>query len=198
MKPSKIFSVTIGDPRFHPSSFSNSGLLAILRRLKGLEYTFECRGPRNSYQLNSSFDESMRQRLLASGGREFSFKPACPTSIDFDFALDLQGHRVVFEIEKTNKEKLLYDFLKMHMYLHSDIAAAVLVAPINWSHSGGVEDLFSLAQERFDLCNAYGMADASKTQRMLIVGVTQLYRGRPIDNSTLRLMKQECEVYFRA
>src|SRR6266404_6020303 len=194
---SKVYALTVGTLQFHPPSFPQRGLLEALRHLEGTEYRFECRSPRNSCQFDSSFDIVAKRQLVASGCREIAFAPLCPVSIDFDFVLDVNGDRIVFEIEKANKEKLLYDFLKMHVYLHhQEIAGAVLVVPVNWAHNGAVVDLFSLACERFDLCNAYGMADPSKAKRILIVGVPQLYQGQPIDKRTLQRMKKECRDYF--
>lgn len=193
----KDFAITVGPLQFHPPSFADCPLIASLRKLEGLEYRFRCRGPRNGYQLDSTFDIAAKAQLLGSGCQQISFVPNCHVSIDFDFVLDIHGDKIVFEIEKANKEKLLYDFLKMHVYLHhSEISAAVLIVPLNWAHSSGVQDLFSFARERFDLCKTYGMIDPQKAQRMLIVGAPQLYQGRPIDDRMMRSIKQECSDYF--
>ena len=78
----KTFPVTVGEVRFHPESFSNDDLLAALRGLERLEYSFECQSPRNSYQLNSTFDSAVKRQLLACGAREFRFEPSCTDSID--------------------------------------------------------------------------------------------------------------------
>ena len=195
-KAPKSFQIKIGDVDFHPQRYSSERLVTSLTGIRGLRYSFDCKGRNNSYQLNSSFDAAMNERLLAIGGRSFKFQPKCSTAIDFDFAVELNGEKCVFEVEKANKEKILYDFLKMHVYLDSDVAAAVLIAPINWPHSGGVENLFSLAKERFDLCRRHGMIDPSKCERMLIVGVTQIYQGNIIDDAANSQMKAECKVYF--
>jgi len=192
----KSFEIEIDEIDFHPPFFSNKQLVSSLSEIRGLSYSFDCRGPSNSYQLNSTFDAALNERLLAIGGRNFRFQPKCSRKIDFDFAVELNGDRCVFEVEKANKEKILYDFLKMHVYLDSDVTAAVLIAPINWPHGGGVENLFSLAKERFELCRNFGMIDPTKCERMLIVGVAQMYKGRRIDDVAIRQMKRECEVYF--
>jgi hypothetical protein len=192
----KTFPITIGEIRFHPESFSSHDVLTALRGLAKLEYSLQCSGPANSYQLNSTFDAALKSHLVAAGGQEFGFKPTCRVAIDCDFALAFGQAKVVFEIEKANKEKLLYDFLKMHVYLDAEISAAVLIAPVNWAHTRGAVDLFSVAQQRFDLCRAHGMADASKVTRMLIVGIMQHYDGRPLTDQTLRSMKLACKEFF--
>ncbi len=196
---SKLFPMTIGEVRFHPPSFSQDKVLTALRQLEGVEYTLACRSTSNSHQLNSDFDVVLKNRLVESGFSELSFAPKCGPSIDFDFALDIQGDKVVFEIEKANKEKILWDILKMHVYLEqADIATAVLIVPVNWAHSGGTEPMFSLAQERFDLCQEFGMRDTAKMQRMLLVGFTQCCQGRLVDRTVLHAMKRECQTYFLA
>src|SRR6266516_7725232 len=96
----KIFPITVGSLGFHPEKSSQASLLATLRQLEGLNHSLECRGPSNSYQLNSDFDKVVRRQLLTLGGREIAIRPQFAGNIDFDLALELHGGNVVFEIEK--------------------------------------------------------------------------------------------------
>jgi hypothetical protein len=183
--------------RFHPVAFPDAGVLSTVGELVGVGYSLVCRTPRNNYQLDSTFDAAMKHQLVSRGAREVNLGRGWSGNLDLDFALDFHGQTVVFEIEKANKEKLLYDFLKMHIYLdRPEVSAALLVVPINWPHAHGVVDLFSFARERFDLCVRHGMADPAKTRRMLIVGFSQLYQGRSMDDRTLGGMKQACKAHF--
>jgi hypothetical protein len=194
----KDYPMSIQDIRFHPAKFRNGHLLEELGKLDGSTYKFVCSGASNSYQLKSTLDLAIQQTMISKGATRFTFQPACSVRIDSDFALSIGREKVVFEVEKANREKLLYDFLKMHIYLRSGATAAVLIAPTNWAHSSGVQDHFDLAQKRFDLCKEFGMMDRTQSENMMIMGVTQYYEGKPLDSKLLRSMKEACEVFFRA
>jgi hypothetical protein len=194
----KEFSLQIGNLKYSPDNFAFEQVVCFLKQVEGIGYRLLCRGSKNNYQLISDFDSVVEHKLIEFGGRRFSLSPSCSANIDFDFALQLGTIKCVFEMEKTNKEKLLYDFLKMHVYLDSGADVAILLVPVNWAHSSGVIDLFSVAANRFSLCRQYGMLNKEKAHRMLLLGFTQIINGSPLTDNTLRSMKADCRRYFQA
>ena len=40
---------------------------------------------------------------------------------EYDFAFSFAGKLIVVEVEKANREKILYDYLKFHMYLKTGL-----------------------------------------------------------------------------
>ena len=190
------FELSISNIQTFSKKFSNRLLLEEITKLEGIGYSLTCFGASNNYQLISDFDDTIKENLLKFGAEEYPFTPNCNESIDYDFSLSVSGSNAVFEIEKANKEKLLYDFLKMHIYLESGADVAVLICPHNWAHSKGTYDLFSLAKERFTLCERYGMLNEKFINNMLIVGFTQTYRGKVLDKKLLLDIKSKCKLHF--
>ncbi len=65
------------------------------------------------------------------------------------------GTFMVVEVEKANREKILYDFLKFHMYLQSGADLGLLFLPKNYSHRGGEWDLFDWGKTRHQQARDY-------------------------------------------
>ena len=98
----------------------------------------------------------------------------------------LDEKRVVVEVEKTNREKILYDLLKCHMYLNSGADVALLFLPKNYAHSGGVWNLFETGCERYKQCLRYDFGLTFYFKRILLVGYEQaMPDGRRV-TSTIR------------
>lgn len=127
----------------------------------------------NQGQRTSNFDVALSQRLCSIGATTCSID--LPKSIPqkFDFAFSLEGCRVAVEVEKANKEKILRDVLKCHMYLHSGCDFAVIALPRNWPHNGGVENLFKFGRDRLAECRLYGFGQPELLERILLLGYTQ-------------------------
>ena len=190
------FDLSIGNIEMFPTEFPNESFRKKIHKLKNSHYSLTCKSPKNSYQLVSDFDEVICNQLISFGANSFQFFPNCNESIDFDFSLKLANTKAVFEVEKANKEKLLYDILKMHIYIESGAEMAVLICPTNWAHANGTVDLFALAKERFNLCKNFGMIDENKIPKMLIVGFTQIYQSTALTHKMLKEMKSQCKVHF--
>lgn len=127
----------------------------------------------NQGQRTSNFDVALSQRLFSMGATACAID--LPKSIPqkFDFAFSFEGCRVAVEVEKANKEKILRDVLKCHMYLHSGCDFAVIALPRNWPHKGGVERLFDFGRDRFAECAEYGFGRPELLGRILLLGYTQ-------------------------
>ncbi len=76
-------------------------------------------------------------------------------------------------MEKANREKILYDILKCHMYLSGDAAFALLVLPKNYPHRHGEWDLFATGVARYRQCLDFGFGTPKTFDRILIVGYEQ-------------------------
>lgn len=156
-----------------------------------------CKSPKNSYQLDSTLDNDIRNKLLKAGGKEFAPNLSkSPVSIEYDFAVNIGGKNVVFEIEKANKEKILYDFLKAHIYIEYNTDCVVIITPKNWVHKLGVNDLFKDAKERLSLCYEYKMGN-EQLKNILIVGYSQFYNNSRYGKDTFKNINMQCEMHFK-
>jgi hypothetical protein len=106
-------------------------------------------GERNSNQFTFDFDSRLKANLLASGGQLTQL--TLPKSIlkEYDFSFSFNGKVVVVEVEKANREKILYDFLKFHMYLRHGADFGLLFLPKNYPHSSGEWRLFDWGKTRY-------------------------------------------------
>lgn len=189
-------NLAVDEIEIYSDSYLGDFLRDEINMLEGVQYSLECISRKNSYQLISDFDQVIENNFINNGAIQHSFIPSCNVSIEYDFSLEIGGSKVVFEIEKANKEKLLYDILKMHVYLEFGVDAAVLVCPKNWIHSGGSIDIFAIAKERLKLCKQFRMADPDKIKKILIVGFTQTHNGKKLGKQILKEMKNQFKEYL--
>ncbi|HTV40481.1 MAG TPA: hypothetical protein VMF08_07900 [Candidatus Sulfotelmatobacter sp.] len=113
-------------------------------------------------------------KALCGRGAETIHLPLPPyVSQELDFAFKFNEHSVAVEIEKANREKILRDILKCHIYLHAGADFAVIVLPRNYSHKHGVWNLFGFGIERYDECRKYGFGTAEKFGRIMLLGFNQ-------------------------
>lgn len=175
----------------------NQQIVNLALALENLTYKLICNSPRNSYQKESTLDTNIRNYLQSFGNGIINPKiDHCPINITYDFALRIGNSNVVFEIEKANKEKILYDFLKAHIYLDSNIDKFVIIAPKNWMHSLGYYDLFKTAKERLQLCYKYRMGDKMKLKNILVIGFNQYFKNQIHDAKSLEIINQQCREHF--
>jgi hypothetical protein len=118
--------------------------------------------------------------------------PGVPQELDFSFSFG--GRTVAVEIEKANREKILRDFLKCHIYLHSGAHYAVVVLPRNYAHKHGVWDLFDFGVARYNECRTYSFGTADKLGRIVLLGFDQ----RDATTTHLFSKKTREEVRIRA
>jgi len=100
---------------------------------------------------------------------------------EFDFAIRYKNANVVVEVEKANWEKVLYDFLKAHIYFASGADYVIIFVPKNYVHSGkSPTPSFQKARLRYDQCLSFGFGSPENLGRILLVGYEQaLSDGRP-------------------
>lgn len=158
-------------PTDSPAHESVKGLLS---RIDGFEYVFRVDDPNvNQGQMTSDFDDQLEQAILSQGASPHSFSlPAdIPQQLDFAFLCD--GRVVAVEVEKTNREKILRDILKAHMYLHSGADYALLALPKNYPHSHGIWNLYEFGVQRFRECRTYGFGVNERLGRIILLGFEQ-------------------------
>lgn len=154
----------------------NQALAAELHPLfvecEGME--FECQvGQRNNNQITSVFDHALRDHLCSRGATPAAFTRPKGKGFKEDFAFTHNGRTYVVEAEKSNSDKILYDFLKFHFYLASGADAVLLLLPKNWPHVGGEVDMFAIGKERLKHCQEAGFGLPQFFERTLIVGYEQ-------------------------
>jgi hypothetical protein len=147
----------------------------------------------NQGQMASNFDIEMKIALVAGGATPFDLRlPAnIPQELDFAFAFD--GKSVAVEIEKANREKILRDILKCHMYLHAGADFALVALPKNYSHTHGVWNLFEFGIQRFSECKTYGFGTTDRLGRILLVGFEQFAASsdKPLCKQTRLEMRKQ-------
>lgn len=110
---------------------------------------------------------------MSEGALETSLGLPREIAKDFDFVFSFASKRVVVEVEKANREKILYDFLKFHMYLVHGADFALLFLPKNWAHTHGETDLFDCGVQRYSQCVEFGFGTPELFDRILLVGYEQ-------------------------
>ena len=154
----------------------NPELVAELRPLfahcGGMHFSYSI-GQRNNNQITSEFDEALHAQLLTHGATDAKFTRPRNKGFLEDFSFAYQGRTFVVEAEKSNSDKILYDFLKFHCYLASGADAVLLLLPKNWPHVGGEVDMFDIGKERLKLCQDAGFGSPLFFERTLIVGYEQ-------------------------
>ena len=97
------------------------------------------------------------------------------------------------EIEKTNREKILRDILKCHMYLQAGADFAVVGLPKNYPHSRGLWNLYEFGVQRFSECRTYGFGTPDNLNRILLLGFEQLdtTTARPLDVAWRNRVRRE-------
>lgn len=149
-------------------------LSSLFRSLNRIDFQFRVENPaKNQGQMVSDFDDELQNKLLVHGAKLFNLQLSLSIPQELDFAFDFQGKCVAVEIEKANREKILRDFLKCHMYLHTGADFALVVLPRNYPHSLGVWDLFDFGVQRFKECSEYSFCCPKKMDRILLLGYTQ-------------------------
>ena len=129
-------------------------------------------GARNSNQITSDLDDRLEDAFAELGCGQTRLTLADDVSKEYDFTFEHRKKKVVVEVEKANKEKILYDILKCHMYL-SAADFALLFLPKNYPHSSGEWRVFKCGVDRYRQCLQYGFGAPGKFDRILLVGYEQ-------------------------
>lgn len=149
-------------------------LAPLLNGLSRIDFSFSVYDPKvNQGQMASDFDAALEVALHAGGATPFSLAlpPGVPQELDFAFAFG--GRTVAVEIEKSNREKILRDLLKCHIYLHAGAHFAVVALPRNYAHKHGIWNLFEFGMKCYNECRTYGFGTADRLGRILLLGFDQ-------------------------
>jgi hypothetical protein len=144
-------------------------------------------GEKNSGQCDSDLDDRLADRFFTMKGvsRKDIGMPKIQKKFDFSFAH--KGHSVVVEVEKANWEKVLYDFLKAHMYFASGADFVIVFVPKNYVHSGkSPKRSFDQARQRYDHCIEYGFGSPENLGKILLVGYEVAVRDGRLFTPALR------------
>lgn len=149
-------------------------LAPLIQRVEQIEFTLCAVKPDvNQGQLTSDFDSALEQALMAAGATRHDLRlpPTIPQELDFSFAY--AGRTVAVEIEKANREKILRDILKCHMYLDAGADFALIGLPRNYPHKHGVWNLFDFGVSRLRECLVHGFGTPEKLGRIVLLGFSQ-------------------------
>jgi hypothetical protein len=146
-------------------------LAPLLQRLERVDFSFEITNPdANQGQLTSDFDQALERAIASLGSTPIDLKLGAEIPQRYDFAFAFNGRSVAVGIEKTNREKILRDVLKCHMYLNSGASFCLVVLPRNYPHKLGVWDLYSFGVQQLKACISYGFGIPDKLERILLLG----------------------------
>ncbi len=159
-------------------------LHSLFTDIKGFEYTFTITDPGvNQGQMISNFDNALEDTILAQGATHHDFELPQEIPQKLDFAFKYKSKIVAVEVEKTNREKILRDILKAHMYIHSGVDFVLLALPKNYPHSGGMWDLYDFGRQRYGECLTYKFGSKKLFDRILLMGLEQfdIKTKKPLD-----------------
>jgi len=170
---------------FPQDSAAYEVLRPILGGCKEVRFTYSI-GERNNNQFTFEFDSKLKEKLLECGGQPAQLELPPEILKEYDFAFSFGGKLVVVEVEKANRDKILYDFLKFHMYLRHGADFALLFLPKNYSHRSGKWDLFDWGKTRYQQSRDFGFGSPSIFDRILVVGYEQCTTEGVVLNSKVR------------
>lgn len=172
--------------KLHPKDGEASRhLMPLLGGLARIDFAFSVADASiNQGQTACDFDGALEKALHARGATTFTLPLPVGVPQELDFAFTFGGRTVAVEIEKANREKILRDFLKCHIYLHAGADFAVVALPRNYAHKHGVWNLFQFGVERYNECRTYGFGTAENFSRILLLGYDQF------DTATNRLLSR--------
>ncbi len=159
----------------HPKEGEAARHLApLVNGLGRIDFAFRVDDPTvNQGQMDSDFDARLEAALRSRGATPMNLALPVGVPQESDFAFTFGGRTVAVEIEKANREKILRDFLKCHIYLHAGAHFAVVVLPRNYAHKHGEWNLFQFGVERYDECRTYGFGLPDKLGRIALLGFDQ-------------------------
>ena len=190
-----VFSAFASNFELYPKNGKATQQLApLLGNVKRVDYTFSVVDPKvNQGQMASTFDAELEECIITLGATALDFRLPATIPQEHDFAFSFAGHKVAVEIEKANREKILRDFLKCHMYLHSGADFALVALPKNYPHKVGVWNLFEFGVQRYNECLAYGFGTTESLGRILLMGFEQFdgTTNAPLSTKTRERMRME-------
>jgi hypothetical protein len=176
-----------------PEGEAYRNLAPLFAAMGRVDFHFHVADPSvNQGQMTADFDTRLQSALLAAGAEDCKLKLPSNISQELDFAFSFCEKKVAVEIEKANREKILRDLLKSHMYLHSGADFALIVLPRNYPHTLGIWDLFAFGSARYNECLKYGLGTPNTLGRVLLVGYTQYdaVSGEKLSTATRQRMRR--------
>jgi len=144
-------------------------------------------GAKNSGQCDSDLDDRLAERFCGMTGVARAELAMPAIGKKFDFAFHFEHRAVVVEVEKANWEKVLYDFLKAHLYFASGADFVLVFVPKNYVHSGqSPTKTFHVSRQRYDQCVKYGFGSHDNLSRILLVGYEQAVEDGRLFTPALR------------
>jgi hypothetical protein len=169
-------------------------LSPLIARLQRIEFNLHVIDPSvNQGQMASTFDVALEKSFHTLDATPLDLPLSHDIPQELDFAFTFAGRKIAVEIEKANREKILRDILKCHMYLHSGADFALVVLAKNYPHKHGVWNLFEFGVQRFDECRVYGFGTPDKLGRILILGFEQFASdsSEPLSVKTRENMRRQ-------
>jgi hypothetical protein len=169
-------------------------LAGLFQRLKRVDFSFRVNDPSvNQGQMESDFDDQLEAELQRLGATQCDCQMSSRVPQQLDFTFNFAGKSVAVEIEKANREKILRDILKSHMYLSAGADFAVIGLPRNYAHTRGIWDLFDFGISRLSECGTYGFGRPELLSRILLLGFTQYdaETGFELDSAWRKRKRQE-------
>ena len=164
------------------SSSVSSTLTSIQNELRGIQFSTTASKTSINRQLNSSLDEAIMRQMKALGEIETdSIVEDTGGKIGkLDFVLtpkDSESSKYYVEIEKTDKKRLWFDFIKILTCLKIDKnGKGLIICPINYAHSNGVWNLFKEAKSYKAHLERVFEKHNDILKRVSIIGYEQQYK----------------------
>jgi hypothetical protein len=192
-----VFPFEIGDLEFFElNKGSSRRIIKQLAIFDKSPFLVKCVSRSNNFQKISTLDADLKRTFISNGYPEIKPVFDCENNIDFDIAIKMKDDNVIFELEKANKEKILYDILKAHIYKRNGFDKIIIMSPKNWVHGNGIIDLFSIAKERLLLCQRYKFGHPDALKDILLVGYTQFFDGKEYSLELLNKINKKCDQKF--
>lgn len=150
----------------------------VIKATEGMHFNGTIKSPSNSYQINLNFDSTWIGKMNTVGWKNkqiptFEEISEIP-NIKPDAFLTQDGTSVIFEIEKSNKKTIWFDFIKILMFIgQNNTDFGIIIVPRNYAHKIGVWDLFKDARYYRSCLERFANVDTNLLSKIAIIGYTQ-------------------------
>lgn len=192
----KVKAYCNGIELYPTDSLAHESLKEILAGIDGFDFEFQIADPNvNQGQMTSDFDDQFEQAILSQGASSHGVDLPSDILQQLDFAFQYNDSIVAVEVEKTNREKILRDILKAHMYLHFGADFALLALPKNYPHSHDVWNLYEFGKQRFRECHTYGFGTEERLGKIILLGFEQFdaQTKMPLDTTWRKKIRRMAE-----
>lgn len=178
---------------------------SVIVATKGMHFNGIIKSPSNNHQIDLDFDSKWIEKMKNNGWRSVLLSKDDEifekSNIKPDAILEKDGSTFIFEIEKSNKKTIWFDFIKVLMFIGQNRADfGILIVPKNYAHKLGIWDLFYEARFYRYCLARFAKVDSNLLSKIGIIGYMQEVsiegNWKNLDSSVFNDIKKKASEHF--